>query len=524
MSFVRQLISLPLRRPRFAALPALALLWLGWYFWPPQPEFCRKFGVGDSFSLTHDGDQLFVLQREFFGDPADAKSSDEHSWHVHSQKGNDRSRLVMEIISAGSPVPSPDGRLLLVKRKNDRQQLFSMDTTRFVGELPPGQWQWHPRPAGNGVLALVHAGDVMLISSDNIIQERTIRGSGEQIQFSTDGEILAVRSATLDGVELWQLTPRRYLGCFVIPKPDSQNKVGTDEALSSVRTGIIKQFCISDDGLMVAILAEKFIDIDGGFCTSQFVTVWNRESGWCSTIDLGRSSYALRIAISPNRRWLAQSHSQWTHAAGASRESAIPSDTNTIVGSSLWDIRANPPVEVRRENAWTDIRFSRSGIIAANNDEYERWDTTTLDIIGRCRVPIHWEAGIHDAGYCAAVQPNDSAKSRRPNWIPRTIRRWMVGPEYNAVVFRLADGMRTKVLPPRSPLQFTSAGELWTRLSEASWAGAGEGVLLERWSPELARPWWLYAVTAAGVGYLIWPALVRLTSRWRQTRPAGIAA
>jgi hypothetical protein len=70
----------------------------------------------------------------------------------------------------------------------------------------------------------------------------------------------------------------------------------------------------------------------------------------------------------------------------------------------------------------------------------------------------------------------------------------------------------------RKLVGFDVNGQLWTEMYEDG------HFYWERWSPETPRPWWLYALTAAGVGYLIWPALVRLTSRWRPTRPAGVAA
>jgi hypothetical protein len=120
-----------------------------------------------------------------------------------------------------------------------------------------------------------------------------------------------------------------------------------------------------------------------------------------------------------------------------------------------------------------------------------------------------------DIGYMAV-------NSDMPGWLPVWLRDFYswYHPEGTGEsrIVRVNDGSVSRIIPYRRQPWFDDEGNLWTTNPTAA---GGEAI--ERWSPESPHPWWLYAVAAAGVGYLIWPALVRLTSRWRQTRPAAIA-
>ncbi|MBX7103030.1 MAG: hypothetical protein K1X57_03045 [Gemmataceae bacterium] len=512
MSFVRQLITLPRRRPRLAVVLSLVLFWLGWYVRPPRPDFRYEGPPGYSVKVLASGRQANFHERSS-GSPARtyrAQVVDISTGRVTS---------VSYLADWPTPDVSPNGDRAITGSFSTRRVLRSWPTAKHICVLPEGYWEIQWSPDGRYLAMSGEQKLIIIRSSTGETVSQLSRGEVAPV-FLPDSTGICVLSADRSRIEVWGFEPFRLLTSYALPyRPDDPKAMADDKPIAdSCR---ITEMYVSENGCTLVASFVRFPSTANGLRAIDSVVLWSFESGKQTTFDIGEHypERTVELQLSADCRTI-----------GASIKRTLINDpklpawqTSAALGewsrASAWKVNDGGALEIKTPSESKLVVPCGDYIICVDYDQFWILDEQSGKTVSRlpgAAVGRYWSPQT-STGYVAFN------RSEQPSWLQGWLQSnsfWTFPKRPSGIyIARMQDGSISRFIPNRSHGLFDSGCNLWTN----GCAAAG-GDVVERWSPEVPHSWWLYAVTAAGVGYLIWPALVRLTSRWRRTRPAGVTA
>ncbi|MBX7103029.1 MAG: hypothetical protein K1X57_03040 [Gemmataceae bacterium] len=516
----RRLLSLPFHWPRASIAGLLPLLWFVWLLWPPQPDFCFEKPAGSEGVISADGSRVVFLPNQTKTVFANIEPKKYHFTTVDV-----RSLVECRTTGSATAIPvllSPDGRWIALRQPNYQWDLHSLVSPSEPLALPPGRWtrvRWSVD--GCHLIAANGVATVVLRTSDGrpVFQSREVGACAEVLP---DGSGLFAVSRDERGIELWDFKTGAVIEQYPLKLPNSSNNPRGLPRLPDPSISV-HRICVSRDGQTIVALV-KSDDIEMlSLSRENQIQAWKRSTREQRTFPIDNDSFSDSFYLEVSDDGRVASFNLLESPFG--RDNAIPqcfvppSSKRSLW--TTWDLSAGerrpgkhaPPIKLSVE--WQGRVFLKD-----STNVVRVLDTKSGHELHR--ITAEWSSyrGGRLSKDHAVFQVTGSGWNKSIRTALPAVLANLLMPVSNIVTetFRVSDGKTTRILHGRWPIGFDCDGQLWTEMSDTN------RYLWERWSPEAPRPWWLYAVTAAGVGYLIWPALVRLASRWRRTCPAGIAA
>jgi WD40 repeat protein len=332
--------------------------------------------------------------------------------------------------------------------------------------------------------------------------------------YSPDGRYLAINAISTAGTQIWDISTKgkqldlpaatgrtvfsgdgKRVAVELHDKPGTVNvwDIATGDKLGEF-TAATSQLCclaICPDGRILTGQADATTP------TNVKLSLWELPSRLAAT-DINVSLRHSSTGMSP---WF-------------SKDGRFASFFFATSGGFI-NLATQPPTtipELSGSEAKFDSTGKRFAVIGSANNSLAIYSTETLTPIrvfaNEMNVGHHWGQFSPDGRWYGVAEGRNNPTIA--NW-QSTIRKWFgfdIQGYATTILILAADTGQLQIRLPADGISAWPADEqsVWTHRTDRTASASGKtGLIYELWSLFPSRPpWWLYAVTAAGLGFVVW--------------------